>query len=290
MLDGLGVASAAKPRSTLRQRWRWGPAVLLVAGLVGLACWQATDSSIPSLASLASKVGGSETPGAQVAATAGTPVLRAPSPASQVLQRQAARIEVQEQPGPGAAVGPATAPQSAGDVPESTSGSAPADPPAAAPAPEAAPVPSVATSPGPAAAASSNGRRPVARRAPPSTSEPAAARVAAAAPGALSPSRTTTREAGADPDVDLVAALMAHAARPAAVAAAAPAAAAPPAAPATPMAERLRRCATRHAHDAQAARACRRRACEALGRSHPACPPRPAPTTTLRSATAAGAA
>jgi hypothetical protein len=145
--------------------------------------------------------------------------------------------------------------------------------------------------------------------APPVAGLPATARSRAGAdarrPPPAAPERRPTGEApalardAADPDVDLVAALMAHVARPASaqgtaspwVAPTARAAAAP-----RPLTTQLQHCRSRHARDAQAAKACRRRACEAAGaQAQAACgkpAPRPGamPATTVRSAPAAAGA
>lgn len=251
MLDGLGVASAAKPR---KGRWIWLLPVLGL-GLAAFAWRHQAASSIPSLPPLVSKVKVAEPPvqapesvapaSVSVAAIDAVPgpvpsraaVIETPAPAAQPATPASApvAVPVMKTPQPAAASQPALEVR---DV-----AAAPAARPAA---PRQRPVPVV---------------KPAARVEP---------RAAPAAPPERQP----------DPDVDLVAALMAHVSTPRSATAAVPAA--KPVPKAAPVAsrpvrltidQRVQRCKAQHA-DKEDARACRRRVCESHWGRDAACPVR----------------
>ncbi len=254
MLHGLGVAPKASSRSTPSWR-RWMVAAgLLALGLLAFAWRQPLLQSIPKPPSLASKVGGGEV----ATATPRAPVAPAASAAAPAMVEHAAAAVIES---------PAAWPASqAQQIPVR---------PAPAPVP-AMPASTALTAPAPAVVARSEPRPPLVQRSPALAVRPAPP--ASPPPAARAP---TPPAAGRDPDVDLVAALMAHVAGGPAPASKGSAAASPPkpmaAAPAVTQGtidHRVQRCKASHPDDREASRACRRRVCEGYWGRYPACPVR----------------
>ena len=277
MLDGLGVASKVKPR---KWRWIWLLPVFWV-GLATLAWREHVAPSIPSLAPLVSKVRAADPPnvaptragsGSAAASVARTESNMAPATAA-VIGATAPVAPI----GAAATTAPAVAPDAKPATPASAS--APGAPtsasaPATAPVPAAVPAPAVA----PAAASepplevldlvSAPAARPTAPRQRPL---PAVKRVARAE-SRRAPTTRSVRQS--DPDVDLIASLMASLPTP------------PPADGAAPrkravstasrparltLDQRVQRCKAQYA-DKKGSRACRRRVCVSHWGRHAACP------------------
>lgn len=267
MLHGLGVAPAAAPRSTPGWR-RWLAAAALLALGLGVFAWrQPLLQSIPKPASLASKV--------DVAAATPIPPIAAVEPAPEASAAPSAMIE------------PGVAASAAADAAATTT-AVPAPAPVLPP-PGAAPRPELQSKPRGAQRSPAHAARPAHEAGPAHAARQshAARQAAAAAPaaGSRKPAAPvpSVPEPGRDPDVDLVAALMAHVgggpaqapAHPGGTASGAP----QPAVGARAVTraavdQRVQRCKASHPDDREASRACRRRVCEGLWGRFPACPVR----------------